>query len=109
MVGEDERYPDEEQGILKEQTKEERQLDMDIGEKEEDIYGDSREKLVEDDEIQPVEDAIMKGYEDAGINKCAECGILIVKEDTVVEDEINGKLHRFCSRECADKFKEKLE
>ena len=33
--------------------------------KDEDVYGDSREDLVENDELSPEEEAFMQGYDEA--------------------------------------------
>lgn len=51
----------------------------------------------------------MKGYED-GINEttCSNCNKLISGTD-FIEEELEGKLYQFCSRECADRFELKKE
>ncbi len=77
--------------------------DFEEGEHEGDIYDEEgREKLEEADEITEVEEGFVEGYE-KGEAKCAECGVVLVDED-FVEEELDGKYHRFCSAECASAF-----
>jgi len=73
----------------------------------EEIYSESgREKLVEDDEIEPWEEGFMEGADDDGQQaKCRKCGKLLTGTD-VVEREINDELCWFCSEECAEKYEE---
>lgn len=109
---EEKHYPAEEQGIEKEKTDDEKSLEMETGEKEEDVYDDAgRDKLMEDDEITPEEDAFLEGYEDKGhLAKCEECGKLLEDVDNkegIVEREFDGELRRFCSEECAEKYAKK--
>jgi hypothetical protein len=104
-------YPAEEQGIEKEETSEEEQLDMDTGKKDEEIYDeDGREKLMEDGEISPQEEAFMEGASGKGkAGHCAECDKPLSDEkEEVIERVIDGKTMTFCSDKCADKhLKEK--
>ena len=76
---------------------------------EQNIYHEeSREALTESDEIDEVEEGFMKGYdEDKNPAECATCKTIL--EDVFVEEEINGETYRFCSEECAKKFKEKQQ
>jgi len=59
-IPEDDRdYPTEEQGIITEKTEEQISYEMEIGERNEDVYSEEgRENLVEDDEISPEEEEI---------------------------------------------------
>ena len=72
---------------------------------EKDIYSEGgREKLVEDDEIEPWEQGFMQGAEGGGQGaKCRKCGKPLVDKE-IVEKEIDGENYRFCSEECANKF-----
>lgn len=71
------------------------------------IYDDNQaESMEEQDEIDEVEEGFMKGYEEGEkIAKCAQCKKVL--EDNIVESEINGDTFRFCSEECAEKFRKK--
>lgn len=75
---------------------------------EKDIYSEKgREDLVEDDEIEPWEQGFMQGAEGGGQGaKCRKCGKPLIDKE-VVEKDIDGENHRFCSEECANKFVEK--
>ncbi|MAG08124.1 hypothetical protein CMO89_01520 [Candidatus Woesearchaeota archaeon] len=102
-MAEEKVYPAEEQGG-KSETEEEIEEDMETGEKEEDVYTEEgREKLVEDDEIEPGEEGFMKGAEGLGQDsKCRKCGKIL--KDEFLEKEIDGELHRFCSDKCAEEY-----
>ncbi len=102
-------YAAEEQGILKEQTSEEIEQDMEHGEKDEDIYTkEGREKLEEDDEIEPWEEGFMEGASEGGqLGKDALTGEPLMDVEDVVETEIDGELYRFVSEENAEKFRKK--
>ncbi|MBU0460670.1 MAG: hypothetical protein KKH52_01520 [Nanoarchaeota archaeon] len=104
-------YPAEEQGIEPEETSEEKTLEMEHGEKDEDVYTEEgREKLVEDGEISPEEEGFMEGAAQAGqLGKDALTGEPLMDVDDVVEAEIDGKLYRFVNAENARKFREKKE
>lgn len=94
-----------EQGILPEETEEKEKLDMDLGEKDEEVYSDGgREKLVEDGEIAGWEQGFMEGAEGKGSHsKCAHCHELLLQDPAhIIEKEIEGKITLFCSNECAD-------
>ncbi len=101
--------PSEEQGIEKDQTSEEKSQDMEHGDKDEDVYSkEGREKLEEDDEIEPWEEGFMQGAAQAGqLGKDALTGESLMDVEDVVEAEIDGKLYRFVSEENAEKFREK--
>ena len=81
--------------------------EFDDDSEEEDIYGEKgREELEESEEISPEEEGFMEGYEGVdNIVKCSMCG-KVLSED-FIEEEISGKVHRFCSAGCADKYAEK--
>ena len=104
-------YPAEEQGIEPEETSEEKTLEMEHGEKDEDVYSEEgREKLVEDGEISPEEEGFMEGAAQAGqLGKDALTGEPLMDVDDVVETKINGKVYRFVNAENARKFREKEE
>ena len=102
--------PAEEQGIKKPETSEEIEQDMETGEKEETVYSEEgREKLAEDDEIEPFEEGYMEGAEGRGKkNCCAECGKLISEDDeNIVEREFEGEVKWFCSEEHAENYAKK--
>jgi hypothetical protein len=89
-------------------TKEELMKEMELGNKEEDIYSDAgREELMEEeDEITDVDEGFMKGYEEGERSaQCPECKTLLL--DAFIEEEIHDEMYRFCSSECATKFEKK--
>lgn len=102
-------YPEEEQGILPEETSEEIKEEMKKGEKEEDVYTkEGLEELEEEDEIEPWEEGFMEGAKEGGqLGKDALTGEPLMGEETV-ELEIEGKLYRFVNKENAEKFKKKM-
>ena len=83
---------------------------MDHNLEERDIYSEQgREKLVEDDAIEPWEDGFMRGAEGLSDDaKCKQCRDVFIGPDSVIEIEINGETLRFCSEECVKKYKENL-
>ncbi|MBS3157515.1 hypothetical protein J4442_05090 [Candidatus Woesearchaeota archaeon] len=85
-------------------TKEQLERDIELGEKDEDIYtGEGREVAEDEDEISDVEEGFMEGYEeDENAAKCAKCR-KILGED-FIEEEIDGEMLRFCSEKCALKY-----
>ncbi len=98
--------PAKEQGILKEESPEEKELAMELGEKDEDVYtAEGREELVEDDEVDSWEEGFMEGAEGRGkLAKCAHCGkVLSQSKKRIIEREIDDEIHLFCSPECAEK------
>jgi hypothetical protein len=104
-------FPAEEQGIEAEKTSEEVSDEMDIGEKDEDVYSkEGQENLVEDGEISPEEEGFMRGETDEGqLAKDALTGEPLMDVEDVVEAEIKGKLYRFVNQENAEEFRKKLE
>lgn len=68
------------------------------------IYSDeSREDMVDEDEIDSLEEGFMQGYDEGEASaKCALCKKVLTQD--FVEEEINGKIYRFCSEEHADLF-----
>ncbi|MBD3309703.1 hypothetical protein GF351_00635 [Candidatus Woesearchaeota archaeon] len=86
-------------------TSEQIEQEMEEGEKEEDVYSEEgREKLVEDDEIEPAEEGFMEGAEEKGeMAKCENCGKILDTDDksSIVERELDGEKHWFCSEKCA--------
>ncbi len=79
--------------------------DFEEGEHEGDVYDkEGLEKLEEADEITEVEEGFMEGYEHGEHQaKCAECKVVLVDDD-IIEEELDGKVYRFCSSECALAF-----
>ena len=111
-IPEDDRdYPAEEQGIIPKKTEEQISDEMDMGEKNEDVYTEEgRENLVEDDEISPEEEGFMEGANASGqLGKDALTGEPLMDVEDVVEAEIDGRLYRFVNAENAQKFREKKE
>ncbi len=104
-------HPAEEQGIIPEPTSEEVKEEMEHGERNEDVYSEEgREKLVEDEEIDPEEAGFMAGAEAGGqLAKDALTGEPLMDIDDVVETEIDGQMYRFVNEENAQKFREKKE
>ena len=102
-------YPAEEQGILRDKTEEERETEMKIGERDEDIYQKKgRDLLEEDDEIKPWEEGFMEGANELGqLGKDALTGEPLMGADDVIEMELDGKTYRFVSRANAEKFRKK--
>lgn len=82
--------------------------DPEEGEFEEDVYSEKgREELEESDEIDEVEEGVALGFEEGSkMVYCSECGKLLV-DDSIVEEEFNGEILRFCSRLCAMRYEEK--
>ena len=108
---EEKKYPAGEQGITPNETSEEKEADMEHGEKDEDIYTkEGREKLEEDSEIDSVEAGFMEGASQAGqLGKDALTGETLTSEDDVYEAEIDGKLYRFKNEDNAKEFRMKRE
>ena len=107
---EDEVYPAEEQGILEDETSEEHELAMAVGDEDEDVYTEEgRKKLEEDDEIAPWEEGVMEGAAGLGqLGKDALTGKPLMDTDEVIEMELDGQLYRFVSEKNAIKFREKM-
>ena len=107
---EDDVYPAEEQGILPDETSEEHELAMAVGDEDEDVYTEEgRKKLEEDDEIAPWEEGVMEGAAGIGqLGKDALTGKPLMDTDEVIEMELDGQLYRFVSEKNAIKFREKM-
>lgn len=107
---EDNLFPEEEQGILPEETSEEHELAMEHGDEDEDIYTEEgRHKQEEDDEIEPWEEGVMEGASGLGqLSKDALTGKPLMGADEIIEMELDGKLYRFVSTKNAEKFREKM-
>ena len=99
----------EEQGILPNETSEEKEDKMKMGEEDEDIYTEEgRELLEEDDEIKPWEEGFLEGATGTGqLGKDALTGEPLL--DKVVEAKIGGQTYRFVNEINAEKFKKKLK
>ena len=108
---EDEHHAAPEQGILPEESSEERKRKMEVGEAEEDpLTSEGREHLVEDDEIEPWEAGFAEGASEEGQHaKDALTGEPLMDVGDVVELQLDGKVYRFVNSENAEKFKEKME
>lgn len=103
-------FPAEEQGVLPKETSEEIREEMDLGEKEEDVYTqEGREKMEDEDEMTNVEEGFMEGASGGGqLGKDALTGEPLLGEETV-ELLIDEKHYRFVNSENAEKFREKKE
>ena len=103
-------HPSEEQGILPDETSEEHELAMAVGDEDEDVYTEvGRKKLEEDDEIAPWEEGVMEGAVGIGqLGKDALTGKPLMDTDEVIEMELDGQLYRFVSEKNAIKFREKM-
>jgi endogenous inhibitor of DNA gyrase (YacG/DUF329 family) len=75
------------------------------GDFDEDVYSEEGlEEETDSDAIRPVEEGVMGGYEDKEDVKCAGCNKILADQDDVVEEKIKGKIRRFCSNRCAERF-----
>ena len=98
------------EGVKK--TPDELKAEMEAGKKSEEVYTEEgREKLAEDDEVEPFEQGFMEGAEGRGEqNCCAECGKLLGEEEKeIIEREFDGELKWFCSEEHAQNYAKKRE
>ncbi|MBU0456580.1 MAG: hypothetical protein ABH824_05360 [Nanoarchaeota archaeon] len=102
-------FPAEEQGIISEDTSEEKEIKMEHGEIDEDIYTKEGREMQEDDsEIEPWEEGFMEGASQAAqLGKDALTGEPLMDVEDVFETEIGGKVYRFVNEENAQKFREK--
>ena len=98
-------YPAKEQGTEPDETKEEKELDMGIGEKEADVYTEEgRELLKDNDEVEDWEEGFMEGASGSGQKaKCMKCG-KDIEMNTCIEKEIEGELKWFCTAKCLTSF-----
>ena len=73
-------------------------------------YGEEspeEEQRTEDGEVSSSEEAFMQGYnEEEDVQECAECGTAIEDEHKKIVEEVDGEKHTFCSKVCAEEFKE---
>jgi len=70
--------------------------------------GEEEKSTVEEGGLDSSEEAFMKGYDnEEKIKECPECGASI-EEDEGIELEIDGDKQKFCSKVCADDYKEGL-
>ena len=104
-------YPAEEQGILKDKTRQVRKEEIDSGELDDDIYEpEGREYREESDEIEPWEEGFMEGASGPGqLAKDALTGEPLMDSDDVFEAEIDGTFYRFANKENAKKFRDKIK
>ncbi len=100
-------YADEE--LLPNETTEQIEEDIKVGEKDEDIYTKEGRKVQEDeDEIEPWEEGFMEGASGPGqLGKDALTGKPLMGADNVYEVEHEGKLYRFVSEKNAEEFMKK--
>ena len=78
----------------------------DNGDQDEDIYDEEgSDKLLDDDEISPTEEGFMAGEKNpVNFGVCSHCGKPLTNDkEKVVEREIKGERHWFCSPECAER------
>lgn len=86
-----------------EETPDELKEEMDIGEKEEDVYTEEgREQLVEDDELEPWEAGYAEGAKGDETLLCDNCRKILGRNP--IEKRINGEMHWFCSDKCLKEF-----
>ena len=106
---EEEKFPEEEGFYEEKETGEEVEDEMDAGEKEADVYTEEgREKLEEDDTLNPREEGFMEGEEMLGEDAvCAQCGKVLgedIEREKIIAREVAGKREFFCSNRCADAY-----
>lgn len=102
-------YPAKEQGIEKDETPEEKKLNIETGEEDESVYNEEgRELELEDDEIENWEEGFMEGAEGKGHKGvCEACGKILLNDKTTFEGEFDGKIRWFCSEKCIKDYKKK--
>ncbi len=100
-------YPEEEQGIIPEETHEELLEEIKSDQHEIDpLTSEGRETLVEDDEVETWEAGFSEGASQEGqLGKDALTGEPLLDEDEVVEAEIKGRIYRFVNEKNAKKFR----
>lgn len=95
---------------LKEQIKNEKEKTLNQQDNEEVYDQDSRDQMVEDDEIDPMEEGFMEGYEGRGnLSKCEECSQPLDEDDDIIERKFKDELIWFCSEDCAEKYMQDLK
>lgn len=68
------------------------------------------EQLREEGQISDWEAGFMQGAAGEGKGaKCRRCGKIFTDDDTVLERDIDGDRHLFCSDNCVNEFLEKRE
>lgn len=99
-------YPDEEQGIVKEKSRQQKEEEIEAGEKDEDIYTkEGRNVIEEEGEVEPWEEGFMEGASDLGqLGKDGLTGQPIMGAENVIELEFQGKMYRFVSEKNAEEF-----
>lgn len=100
---EDDTQADEEQGIKKPLSEDEKQQAMSEGTKDEEPYDEAgREALRDDDEIEDWEEGFMEGAQGKGSHAaCENCGKPLPKKSKVVEKMVDGEVEFYCSSDCA--------
>ena len=92
------------------ETSDEVKDEMNSGRADQDVYTEEgREKLLEDDELEPDEEGFMEGAEDRGEQtSCAYCGKMISEDKgNIYEREFDGEIKLFCSEEHAEAYAKK--
>lgn len=94
----------------KKKTKEQIKQEMEIGDREGDVYTETgRDELLdEEDELTDVEEGFMEGYSKGEKTfTCANCHKML--NENVIEEEFDNNLMRFCSSACVDKYESKAK
>jgi hypothetical protein len=80
--------------------------DVDPADSDEDIYTEQgMEELEESDAISPLEEGFMEGEMSEGEQTvCGNCNKVLGEDSNVVEREIKGTIHRFCTLTCAEHY-----
>jgi len=79
-----------------------------VGDESCDVYDDEcRDELVENDEVDEFEAGFVEGYEHEG-GVCDNCKQVLVDDESIVEEEIDGVIKKFCCSECAEEYKSRL-
>ena len=94
---------EDEQGISKPLSKDERKDKRASGDLENDPYDkDSLEEMREDDEVDDWEEGFMEGATGKGSGaNCPACGKALPAPNRVVEKMVDGEVMLFCSAHCA--------
>ena len=80
--------------------------DVDPADSDEDVYTEpGMEELEESDAISPLEEGFMEGETSEGEQTvCGNCNKVLGEDNNIVERELKGTIHRFCSLTCAEHF-----
>jgi len=75
-----------------------------------DYGGEEEDKMViEQDGLSSSEEGFMQGYMDEEeISECAECGVAITEEKSVITRCFEEEEYTFCSENCASDFKDSI-